>query len=300
MSLFGIFRGLFGFPERGGDPFYRGTVLDEEGDDDEDFDGHRADPFGFGFGPSGQPFGEGFSGLFREMDELFKGIGSWDVPMGQFEFPDIDTHPLPGGSEEGVRRRAPRDWMLKQPDSEPPGFSGEAGGEPRPGDRPTAPYRPPWNPSRNFEDLWDSLRKGEARKQDQDLDSKVTSEGLESALKPAEPQSKSYFKSISISKIVRPDGTVEERRTERDGEGNEETKITRVQGEQSYTTVTRRDAQGREEQTEQVVGMDDRDLQRFAENWDQRAGHGVPGEPPSAQDPLPFLDRLLKGLFWSR
>ncbi|XP_072917211.1 HCLS1-associated protein X-1 [Hemitrygon akajei] len=297
MSLFGLFRGLFGFPERRGDPFHRGTVLDEDGDDVEDDDDdfrRRGDPFGFGFGP-----GEGFSGLFREMDELFKGIGSWDVPVGQFEFPDFDAHPVPGqGGEDGVKRRAPRDWMLKQPDSDLPGLGGEQSDPPRskPGDMPAVPYRSPWNPSRNFEDIWDMLRKGDTRKEDQDLDSKVNSEGLDSALKPAEPRSKSYFKSISVSKIVRPDGTIEERRTERDGEGNEETRVTRVQGDQSYTTVTRRDAQGREE----LVSSDDRDPQKIPDNWDWQSGGSVPGQPPTVRESTSFLDRLLKDLFWRR
>ncbi|GCC40980.1 hypothetical protein chiPu_0024790, partial [Chiloscyllium punctatum] len=91
-----------------------------------------------------------------------------------------------------------------------------------------------------------------------DLDSRVNSEGLDKILKPSEPRTGSYFKSVSVSKVVLPDGNVEERRVTRDAEGNEETTVTRAQGKQSYTTVTRRDAQGKEERTEEMVNMDDR------------------------------------------
>lgn len=274
-------------------PFHRGTVLDEDEEEEDDFR-RRGDPFGPG---------RGFSGLFREMDELFRGIGSWDLPVGQFDFPDFDAHPVPGqGGEDGVKRQVPRDWMLKQPDSDPPGLGGEQLDPPgsEPGDMPAVPYRSPWNPSRNFEDIWDMLRKGDTRKEDQDLDSKVNSEGLDSALQPAEPRSKSFFKSISVSKIVCPDGTIEERRTERDGEGNEETRVTRVQGAQSHTTVTRRDAQGREEQTEQLASTDDCEPRKMPDNWDWRSGGSVPGQPPTFRESTSFLDRLLKDLFGRR
>ncbi|XP_067832053.1 HCLS1-associated protein X-1 [Heptranchias perlo] len=206
--------------------------------------------------------------------------------------------------------------MLKQPDTGPPGNfgrseEGERGRQPEtlPGDGPTrdapgvgplTPHRRPWNPPNNFEDIWKTLRQGDSVKEDKDLDSRVNSEGLENILKPSEPEVKSYFKSVSISKVVLPDGTVEERRTTRDGEGNEETKITRAQGEQSYTTVTRRDAQGKEEQTEEMINMDDRDLQRFAENWERRERTDTLNEPQAFRDSLSLLDRLLKGIFSSR
>ncbi|XP_078062725.1 HCLS1-associated protein X-1 isoform X2 [Mustelus asterias] len=271
MSLFGFFRGFFG---GSGDPFSRGMTLDDEDEEDEEdvggvFGGHHGDSFTFSFGPDGGKFDDGFSGLFQEMDELFRGFGSWEVPGRQFEFPGIDPHSDAGRSEEGGRRSL-RDWMLKDPerdhperrrDTDPVGDS-----DPQPRDRPSqdgpragplTPYFSPWSPSNTFEELWKNLRQRDAVKEDTDLDSKVNSEGLEKILKPSEPERKSFFKSVSVSKVVLPDGSTEERRVTRDGEGNEETTVTRSHGDQSHNTVTRRDAEGKEERTERMVNLDD-------------------------------------------
>uniref|UniRef100_A0A3B3BP11 Uncharacterized protein n=1 Tax=Oryzias melastigma TaxID=30732 RepID=A0A3B3BP11_ORYME len=69
-----------------------------------------------------------------------------------------------------------------------------------------------------------------------DLDSAVSSGGLDQILappsdqKPAQPRTRSFFQSVVVSRVVRPDGTVEERRTVRDGHGHEETTVTRSGG----------------------------------------------------------------------
>ncbi|XP_019482898.1 PREDICTED: HCLS1-associated protein X-1 isoform X4 [Hipposideros armiger] len=63
-----------------------------------------------------------------------------------------------------------------------------------------------------------------------DLDSKVSQEGLGPVL---QPQPKSYFKSVSVTKITRPDGTVEERRTVVDSEGRTETTVTHQEADGS-------------------------------------------------------------------
>uniref|UniRef100_A0A8C0F4J3 Uncharacterized protein n=1 Tax=Bubo bubo TaxID=30461 RepID=A0A8C0F4J3_BUBBB len=46
-----------------------------------------------------------------------------------------------------------------------------------------------------------------------DLDSQVSSAGLGTILRPDEPKSRSYFQSVSVTKVTLPDGAVEERRT---------------------------------------------------------------------------------------
>lgn len=67
-------------------------------------------------------------------------------------------------------------------------------------------------------------------REDNDLDSQVSQEGLGPVL---QPQPKSYFKSISVTKITKPDGAVEERRTVVDSEGRSETTVTRQEADGS-------------------------------------------------------------------
>ncbi|KAF6292949.1 HCLS1 associated protein X-1 [Rhinolophus ferrumequinum] len=80
-----------------------------------------------------------------------------------------------------------------------------------------------------FDDMWPVTPHSRAR-EDKDLDSKVSQEGLGPVL---QPQPKSYFKSVSVTKITRPDGTVEERRTVVDSEGRTETTVTHQEADGS-------------------------------------------------------------------
>uniref|UniRef100_A0A8C7WTJ7 HCLS1 associated protein X-1 n=1 Tax=Oryzias sinensis TaxID=183150 RepID=A0A8C7WTJ7_9TELE len=104
--------------------------------------------------------------------------------------------------------------MLKHPDRAPPH------GSPLP--PPHGSPRPPLSP---FHD-WTPFSKV-------NLDSAVSSGGLDQILappsgqKPDQPRSRSFFQSVVVSKVLRPDGTVEERRTVRDAHGREETTVTR-------------------------------------------------------------------------
>ncbi|XP_040855097.1 HCLS1-associated protein X-1 isoform X5 [Ochotona curzoniae] len=78
-----------------------------------------------------------------------------------------------------------------------------------------------------FDDIWPVTPHPRA-KEDKDLDSQVSQEGLGPVL---QPQPKSYFKSISVTKITKPDGAVEERRTVVDSEGRKETTVTRQEAD---------------------------------------------------------------------
>ncbi|XP_036411463.1 HCLS1-associated protein X-1 [Megalops cyprinoides] len=256
MSVFDLFRGFFGVP--GGryreddrrDPFFDAmTRDDDDDDDDEDFgysgyEGGHHDPFdkalrfGFSFGPNGMRIQEPqlFGQVLREMEELFAGLGSWDrMPgIGQFGIPSIEAPPSQDNAEPGVGGaggRSLRDFMLKSPDSSPPVAPGA------PGDSRTAPFRSPfdhWSPFSKFNDIWrGGLKRREEEDtvwEDRDLDSRVSSEGLDQILTPAptQPKTRSFFQSVTVTKVVAPDGTVEERRTVRDSQGNEETTVTRT------------------------------------------------------------------------
>uniref|UniRef100_A0A8D0EX81 HCLS1 associated protein X-1 n=1 Tax=Strix occidentalis caurina TaxID=311401 RepID=A0A8D0EX81_STROC len=65
-----------------------------------------------------------------------------------------------------------------------------------------------------------------------DLDSQVSSAGLGTILRPDEPKSRSYFQSVSVTKVTLPDGAVEERRTVQDSQGHREMTVTRRRGDQ--------------------------------------------------------------------
>ncbi|KAF7670091.1 hypothetical protein LDENG_00056620 [Lucifuga dentata] len=269
MSVFDLFRGFFGVPGdlyRGRrDPFFDAMTHDEEEEEeDEDcycydgFRGNQQDPFdrtwrfGFSVGPDGMRFQEPpvFGQVLREMEEMFSQFGHWEgqPESGHFGFPTIMPPPQDRSERGGdaSNRNSLRDFMLKTPDSSPQGPQTMPSREPRDDNSPSfeSPKFPSspfhgWEPFSKFHDMW---RRGpqkapeEERKEDRDLDSAVSSGGLDqimtppSAQPPSQPRMRSFFQSVSVTKVVKPDGTVEERRTVRDGHGNEETTVTRSGG----------------------------------------------------------------------
>ncbi|XP_020788174.2 HCLS1-associated protein X-1 [Boleophthalmus pectinirostris] len=249
MSVFDLFRGFFGVP--GGqyrgrrDPFFEAMTHDEDDDEDEDedgfyydgFRGEQQDPFdsawrfGFSLGPDGMRFQEPpvFGQLLKEMEEMFSQMGRFDghSEPGYFGVPRT---PPSGGEGRGSSGNPLRDFMLKSPD------------DPRP-QEPTQPrqdlgpsHEPPfhgWTPFQRFGDILRPRIPENERKEDRDLDSAVSAGGLDQILTPPagqipqQPRSRSFFQSVVVTKVVKPDGSVEERRTVRDGQGNEETTVTR-------------------------------------------------------------------------
>ncbi|RVE67228.1 hypothetical protein OJAV_G00115370 [Oryzias javanicus] len=228
MSVFDLFRGFFGGHLHGRrDPFFDAMTREEEDEEEEDedalhqggFAGGQQDPFdgafrfGFSLGPDGVRVQEPpiFGHILREMEEIFSQMGRWE--SGHPDLPRITPPPAPDKGGNPLR-----DFMLKHPDRDPP-------------DRdPPAPHAPfhGWPPIPK--EPADELRL------DRDLDSAVSSGGLDQILapppsqKPAQPRTRSFFQSVAVSRVVRPDGTVEERRTVRDAHGHEETTVTRSGG----------------------------------------------------------------------
>ncbi|XP_028253909.1 HCLS1-associated protein X-1 [Parambassis ranga] len=232
MSVFDLFRGFFGIP--GGhyrgrrDPFFDAMTRDDEDDEDDDedgfhYDGFRGDHqdsalrFGFSFGLDGMKIQEppSFGHVVKEMEEIFSQLGRWDgqPESGHFGVPSI--MPPPPAEKGGGRSSGNplRDFMLKSPDSDTRGW---------PSIKPRGDRQP--------------LHASEERKEDRDLDSAVSSGGLDQILtppagqSPSQPRTRSFFQSVTVTKVVKPDGSVEERRTVRDGQGNEETTVTRSGG----------------------------------------------------------------------
>ncbi|KAF3707334.1 HCLS1-associated protein X-1 HS1-associating protein X-1 [Channa argus] len=265
MSVFDLFRGFFGVPgsRYGGrrDPFFDSMTHDEDDDDDEEdgfcYDGLRGGPedsfdsawrFGFSFGPDGVGIQEppAFGHILREVEEIFSQMGRWEgqPDSGYFGVPSVVPPPSHDRAERGggtSSRNPLRDYMLKTPDSDK-GPSRDPGIDSCPSyespEFPSSPFHG-WTPFSKFNDIWGQAPQRppeDERKEDRDLDSAVSSGGLDQILTPPagqapkQPRTRSFFQSVTVTKVVKPDGTVEERRTVRDGQGNEETTVTRSGG----------------------------------------------------------------------
>ncbi|XP_053331083.1 HCLS1-associated protein X-1 [Spea bombifrons] len=275
MSLFDLFRRFF---EPGGrrDPFFGGMTLDEDDEDDDDDDDEEnsgypfgrppAFDFGFSFGQS--PFHRmfGLDEFFRDFDELFTDLGSINRQIP--ELPGID--PPPQRRDRGASTL--RDFMLKSPDSHLPRGRDLYSRDPTSPEGPRQP-RIPWQ-----EDEAIRIPQGDPR-QDRDLDSEVSSKGLDAILTPAEPRAPSFFQSVSVSRVTRPDGTIEERRTVRDGRGNATTTVTVRRGDQIISSSTEDPTHGT------ITGVQ------------PDASRGPPQDPLDLSDSQTILRRILQRWF---
>uniref|UniRef100_H0XZ67 HCLS1-associated protein X-1 n=1 Tax=Otolemur garnettii TaxID=30611 RepID=H0XZ67_OTOGA len=243
MSLSDIFRGFFGFPgpQRQRDPFFGGMTREDEDEEEEEgatwgcgsprFDGLQSpEEFGFSFRFSpggGMRFRDnfGFDDLVRDFNSIFGEMGAWTLPSQPPELPESE---IP--CERLRKRQTLRDSMLKYPDSHQPRiFGGVLESDARTESPKPAPDWGSQRPFQRFDDIWPMTPYPRAR--EDNLDSQVSQEGLGPVL---QPQPKSYFKSISVTKITKPDGVVEERRTVVDSEGRTETTVTRQEGDNSH------------------------------------------------------------------
>ncbi|KAM9340483.1 HCLS1-associated protein X-1 [Symphorus nematophorus] len=268
MSVFDLFRGFFGVP--GGhyrgrrDPFFDAMTHDDDDDDEDEedgfyydgFRGEQQDPFdsawrfGFSFGPDGMRIQEPpvFGHVLKEMEEIFSQMGRWEgqPETGHMGVPRLPSpHDRAERGEGGSSGNPLRDFMLKsheEPQKPRPGPSREPRDDVHPSQEspgsPSAPFNR-WTPFSKFHDIWRNGPQSapeDERKEDRDLDSAVSSGGLDQILTPPagqapnQPRTRSFFQSVTVTKVVKPDGTVEERRTVRDSEGKEETTVTRSGG----------------------------------------------------------------------
>ncbi|XP_007946812.1 HCLS1-associated protein X-1 [Orycteropus afer afer] len=271
MSLFDLFRGFFGFSGRQGhrDPFFGGMTRDEDEDEEEEEEGEGAtwgygsprfgDPqppeeFGFSFSPGrGMYFhyNFGFDDLIRDFNSIFSEMGAWTLPSHPPELPGPESE-VPG--ERQRKGETLRDSMLKYPDSHQPRiFGGIVEGDTETESPKPSPDWGSQRPFHRFDDMWPVAPHPRAR-EDKDLDSQVSQEGLGPVL---QPQPRSYFKSVSVTKITKPDGTVEEHRTVVDSEGRTE------------TTVTRQEADGSSRDAQESPALDDTSsiLDLFLGRW---------------------------------
>ncbi|EMP28219.1 Putative phospholipid-transporting ATPase FetA [Chelonia mydas] len=173
--------------------------------------------------------------------------------------------PASGHLSEEQKRQALRDSMLKYPDSQQPRISEEGavpGRDLGDGAGLAAPGMRPWQP---FAGLGEMHPAPPSAREDKDLDSRVSSEGLDTVLRPGEPKAHSYFQSVSVTTVTGPDGTVEERRTVQDSQGRRKTVVTRRRGDQTLVTTIPEGGQGKDPREEDTI-LDDEEERRVRAN----------------------------------
>ncbi|XP_781806.1 uncharacterized protein LOC576398 [Strongylocentrotus purpuratus] len=212
------------FPSSPGSRFYSEQPHDMDDDDNYEGPPGRQGPF---------PGGGAIFSFNNEMNDFFKLFDDMFKSFGIADFPPLDVPRISPSSPAQPEAKAPRDEMLKEPDST---------NSPEPGT--ATPKTVLKEPLSWFEEL----RKGKSilsvppdenvslspsEKKDSDLDDVVRQGEMERMFgggSPRQPSSdqrqSSYSRSISIQTIRRPDGTSETRRTERDGQGNVTTTVT--------------------------------------------------------------------------
>ncbi|XP_013394478.1 uncharacterized protein LOC106161946 isoform X2 [Lingula anatina] len=242
MNLDDILRSFFGIPGRDRNdnrsPLFRPLYEDDEEDDFDEFRTHFPS-FGHGSGIFRQ-----FEDMFRQMEEEFRGMGIDRPGPGM----------MPGND---APQRSPghlRDYMLKQPDEDTSRLN------------PT-PY-------------------SSEEREDKDLDADVRSKGLDAVLRglpsfkepphqrdeeprvtPNQPSFRSFGSSSSFVTIRGADGKIEQRKTVRDSEGNEETTVIRQIGDKTHTIITHRDKYGREQVQEDYKNIEGSELPNFDSKW---------------------------------
>ncbi|XP_022108196.1 HCLS1-associated protein X-1-like isoform X2 [Acanthaster planci] len=187
-------------------------------------------------------FEEETQDMFRHFEEMFRNFGLSDFPPSVFSRTDQDPS-LPISSP---RYQTPRDEMLKHPDSSQPSAP-----MPRLSDKDR--LQRDENKAKDGGPSWHSLWTTKPKwhwhmptqppatppKEDRDLDDEVRGRKLDEILKAASPPSsrndnpaqpghtsRPHFRSISVHTVRKPDGTIEQRRTETDADGNITTTVT--------------------------------------------------------------------------
>ncbi|XP_014204099.1 HCLS1-associated protein X-1 isoform X2 [Copidosoma floridanum] len=274
MPIFDFFRNFFGRGSPDQEPSqnrindeqrhrnsFRNPIwqTDEDDDDDvNDFGNHHQ------FRIFSDPF-EMTRFFETQMDELLKNF------FGGFNGFGNDSNvffgnALPGPSSPEGNPIGPRDEVLKPSHDEPSShFKFDFNNIlPMPADEPLDDVLKP------------SYELPDGQKQDSDIDGKLKSNELAKIWKnpaqdvqPSKPQFsfRSFGKSVSTQFVRRPDGSLEQRRTVRDSDGNEETTVTRQIGDKVHTVVTKKAKDGSEIKSEDIVNMDENELQGFDEKW---------------------------------
>ncbi|XP_071644941.1 uncharacterized protein [Temnothorax longispinosus] len=134
------------------------------------------------------------------------------------------------------------------------------------------------------------------QKIDTDLDGRVSAEefskmwnkGNMETKKSSVPNNFSIGRSVRKEIIRRPDGTVEKKQVIRDTEGNEQTIISKEIGDKTYVVTIKKDKNGIETRSEDLINMDESELKDFTQKW------------KSAKDNVNSQDSILNRFPWEK
>ncbi|XP_025994561.1 uncharacterized protein LOC105194007 [Solenopsis invicta] len=112
-------------------------------------------------------------------------------------------------------------------------------------------------------------------KADTDLDGRISTEefskmwnkGNIEVTKPSVPHSFSVGKSVRKEIVRRSDGSIEKKQVIRDNEGNEETIISKEADGKTYIVTIKKDRNGVETRSEDLLNMDENELKDFTQKW---------------------------------
>ncbi|XP_052102715.1 HCLS1-associated protein X-1-like isoform X2 [Mytilus californianus] len=278
MSINDFFKSFFGFNRtQEHHPFSRENIWDEDGNDEEDDHGM----FFFHFDLNRQ-----MESMQREMEDMFRNFGAVEFFPGS-QHPEVRNPQNPRdlmlkGNEhkeeifmqprqpfapESRTQQNPRDQMLKDNEEKKeskPYFI-----------QPFTPFRSPFSPR---------LPATEKR-EDSDVDGKLGVDDVaklfdspksQPEFRMEQPKTYSYNRSFSFTTSRGPDGRVEQRKTVRDGDGNEEVTVTRSIGDQSHSFTIKKDKSGVEEKIENFKNMDEKDMNKFNRTWKSQQQPSLP------------------------
>ncbi|CAC5408845.1 HAX1 [Mytilus coruscus] len=278
MSINDFFKSFFGFNRtQEYHPFSRENIWDEDGNDEEEDHGMFFCHF---------DLNRQMESMQREMEDMFQNFGAVEFFPGS-QHPEarnpqnprdqmlkdnehkeeIFMQPCQPFAPESRTQQNPRDQMLKDNEEKKeskPYFI-----------QPFTPFRSPFSPR---------LPATEKR-EDSDVDGKLGVDDVaklfdspksQPEFRMEQPKSYSYNRSFSFTTSRGPDGRVEQRKTVRDGDGNEEVTVTRSIGDQSHSFTIKKDKSGVEEKIENFKNMDEKDMDKFNRTWKSQQQPSLP------------------------
>lgn len=145
---------------------------------------------------------------------------------------------------------------------------------------------------------------GSKSRMDTDVDEKFNIGDLDTVLKQPErsavapfqqkPEMRFFGQKVQFKSVKNRDGSTEMQKIVTDSSGNEETTITRKFGDMEHTIIIKRDKEGREERTENLVNIDGNNAGQF---WGNHRIEEKPNIPETDGMQGGILSNLFRSFF---